>query len=159
GAVLGDFYVVRTVGRGGMGVVYEAVQVSLGRHVALKVLPAPNAAEPTYLERFQREAQAAARLHHSNIVPVFGVGEHHGVHFYAMRSSAGGGRAAALRGPREPRGPAADPQAPSQTFPTGPASGAASAPTVPDGPSLAGLDGLAGPAYFRAVARVGLAVA
>jgi WD40 repeat protein/predicted Ser/Thr protein kinase len=86
---LGDFRLLREVGRGGMGVVYEAVQESLGRHVALKVLPVQAALSPVYLERFQREAQAAARLHHTNIVPVFGVGEHDGVHYYAMQFIAG----------------------------------------------------------------------
>jgi eukaryotic-like serine/threonine-protein kinase len=82
---LGDYRILRQVGHGGMGVVYEAEQVSLGRHVALKVLPAAGLMNPTYLERFRREAKAAAKLHHTNIVPVFGVGEADGVHFYAMQ--------------------------------------------------------------------------
>ncbi|MHC4408312.1 MAG: protein kinase domain-containing protein, partial [Planctomycetota bacterium] len=82
---LGEYRILREVGRGGMGVVYEADQESLGRHVALKVLPFHSRTNPTVLERFRREAQAAARLHHSNIVPVFGVGEHEGVHYCAMQ--------------------------------------------------------------------------
>jgi serine/threonine protein kinase/WD40 repeat protein len=82
---LGDYRLLREIGHGGMGVVYEAEQVSLGRHVALKVLPAQGLMNPTFLERFRREAQAAARLHHTNIVPVFGVGEADGIHFYAMQ--------------------------------------------------------------------------
>lgn len=82
---LGEYRIVCELGRGGMGVVYEAIQEPLGRHVALKVLPAARRMEPTLLERFRREAQAAARLHHTNIVPVFGVGEHEGMHFYAMQ--------------------------------------------------------------------------
>jgi serine/threonine-protein kinase len=82
---LGDYHIIREVGRGGMGVVYEAEQKSLGRHVALKILPFHRLMDPLHLKRFQREAQAAARLHHTNIVPVFGVGEHEGIHFYAMQ--------------------------------------------------------------------------
>jgi serine/threonine protein kinase/WD40 repeat protein/tetratricopeptide (TPR) repeat protein len=82
---IGDYRILREVGRGGMGIVYEAEQVSLGRHVALKILPAETDFNPTYLERFRREAKAAAKLHHTNIVPVFGIGAEEGVHFYAMQ--------------------------------------------------------------------------
>ncbi len=82
---LGDFRILREIGRGGMGVVYEAVQESLGRPVALKILPFHHLMEASHLERFRREARAAAQLHHTNIVPVFGVGEHEGIHFYAMQ--------------------------------------------------------------------------
>ena len=68
-----------------MGVVYEAEQMSLGRRVALKVLPFAAAMDPRQLRRFKTEAQAAAQLHHTNIVPVFWVGCERGVHYYAMQ--------------------------------------------------------------------------
>ncbi len=82
---IGDYRIVGEIGRGGMGVVYEAEQVSLGRRVALKVLPRHAAADRMTLERFRREARAAARLHHTNIVPVFEVGQDGDIRFYAMQ--------------------------------------------------------------------------
>jgi WD40 repeat protein/serine/threonine protein kinase len=93
---IGDFRVLREIGRGGMGLVYEAEQVSLGRHVALKVLPGQGLRDPKHLQRFQREARAAAKLHHTNIVPVFGVGEQDGVHYYVMQFIQGQGLDAVL---------------------------------------------------------------
>jgi serine/threonine protein kinase len=84
-SVLGDFRIVREVGRGGMGVVYEAQQLSLDRRVALKVLPIAAAMDGKQLQRFQLEAHAAACLHHTNIVPVHAVGCERGVPFYAMQ--------------------------------------------------------------------------
>jgi hypothetical protein len=83
--VLGDFRILREVGRGGMGVVYEAEQISLRRRVALKVLPSAAMLDPRALQRFRNEAQAAAALHHSQIVPIYGVGCERGVHYYAMQ--------------------------------------------------------------------------
>jgi serine/threonine protein kinase/Tfp pilus assembly protein PilF len=86
---LGEYRIVREIGRGGMGIVYEAEQESLGRRVALKVLP-PGALENSrQIERFRREARAAARLHHTNIVPVFGVGEEGQTHYYVMQHIEG----------------------------------------------------------------------
>jgi hypothetical protein len=82
---LGDFRVMREIGRGGMGVVYEAVQISLGRRVALKVLPFASTLDGKQLQRFKNEAQAAAHLHHQNIVPVYATGCERGVHYYAMQ--------------------------------------------------------------------------
>jgi serine/threonine protein kinase/Flp pilus assembly protein TadD len=82
---LGEYRLVREIGRGGMGVVYEAEQESLGRRVALKVLPPGALGDARHVERFQREARAAARLHHTNIVPVFAVGEENGTHYYVMQ--------------------------------------------------------------------------
>jgi serine/threonine protein kinase len=82
---LGEYRIIREVGRGGMGVVYEAEQLSLGRRVALKVLPSTASTDPRQRQRFQVEAQAAALLHHEHIVPVFGIGCDRGVHYYAMQ--------------------------------------------------------------------------
>jgi serine/threonine protein kinase len=76
-----------TVGRGGMGVVYEADQVSLGRHVALKVLPQHAIRDPKQCRRLEHEAKAAAKLHHTNIVPVFGVGEQEETPYDVMQSA------------------------------------------------------------------------
>jgi serine/threonine protein kinase len=81
---LGDFEILRELGRGGMGVVYEARQVSLNRKVALKVLAGSLGLTAKAVERFHREAEAAAKLHHTNIVPVYATGEENGTHFYAM---------------------------------------------------------------------------
>ena len=83
--LLGDFRILREVGRGGMGVVYEAEQLSLRRRVALKVLPFAATLDPRQLQRFQLEARAAACLHHTNIVPIHAVGTERGVPFYAMQ--------------------------------------------------------------------------
>ena len=82
---LGDFAIRRELGRGGMGIVYEAVQQSLRRRVALKILAPHIADSETQLKRFHREAKAAARLHHTNIVPVYGIGQADGLHFIAMQ--------------------------------------------------------------------------
>lgn len=82
---IGNYAVLREIGRGGMGVVYEAEQRSLGRHVALKILPANSSKDVKALERFRREARAAAKLHHTNIVPVFEVGQDGDTCFYAMQ--------------------------------------------------------------------------
>src|SRR5207237_5047732 len=92
----------------------EAEQLSLGRHVALKVLPAHIGLEPSRLDRFRREAKAAARLHHTNIVPVYGVGEHDGVHYYVMQFIPGQALDEVVREVRRLRrqGPTAPPQVP-----------------------------------------------
>jgi tetratricopeptide (TPR) repeat protein len=100
-APLGDFRLVREVGRGGMGVVYEAEQLSLGRRVALKVLPFASTMDARQLQRFKNEAHAAAQLHHPNIVPVYATGCERGVHYYAMQLINGqtvAGLIEALRG-------------------------------------------------------------
>jgi serine/threonine protein kinase/Flp pilus assembly protein TadD len=101
-APLGDYQLVREIGRGGMGVVYEAEQISLGRRVALKVLPFAAALDAKQLQRFKNEARAAATLHHTNIVPIFGVGCERGVHYYAMQFIEGQTLAAVIRELRPP---------------------------------------------------------
>ncbi|MCA9139833.1 MAG: serine/threonine protein kinase [Planctomycetales bacterium] len=85
GRVLGDYRIIRQIGRGGMGVVYEAEQVSLSRRVALKVLPQQFLVDSKQRHRFEREARAAAKLHHTNIVPVFGFGSHEGISYFVMQ--------------------------------------------------------------------------
>jgi WD40 repeat protein/predicted Ser/Thr protein kinase len=97
-AALGEFRLLREVARGGMGVVYEAVQGPLGRRVALKVLPPHLARDDRFRERFLREARAAARLHHTNIVPVFDSGEHDGTLYFAMQYIDGNSLAAVVAG-------------------------------------------------------------
>src|SRR6516225_6747795 len=101
---LGDYRILREIGRGGMGVVYEAEQESLGRRVALKVLSAGSLLDPKQVRRFEREARAAARLHHTNIVPVFGVGCQDGHHYFVMQFIAGVGLDVVLEDLRRLRG-------------------------------------------------------
>jgi serine/threonine protein kinase len=81
---LGDFRILREVGHGGMGVVSEAEQVSLGRRVALEVLTDRLMRDERQKRRFEREARSGARLHHSNIVPVFGTGEQDGARLLSL---------------------------------------------------------------------------
>jgi serine/threonine protein kinase len=99
---LGDYRLIREVGRGGMGIVYEAEQLSLGRRVALKVLPFAASLDPRHRLRFQTEAHAAACLHHTHIVPVYTVGCDRGVYYYAMQFIEGRSLAALIRDLRRP---------------------------------------------------------
>jgi WD40 repeat protein/serine/threonine protein kinase len=123
---VGDYQVLREVGRGGMGVVYEAEQVSLGRRVALKVLPRNVASDLKTLARFRREARSAAQLHHTNIVPVFEVGRDGEVSYYAMQFIQGQGLDAVidellrLNEHAHRTGPARDPAPPDAPIPAGP---------------------------------------
>jgi WD40 repeat protein/serine/threonine protein kinase/tetratricopeptide (TPR) repeat protein len=186
---LGDFRLLREVGRGGMGVVYEAEQISLGRHVALKVLPAQALLDPRHLLRFQREARAVARLHHTNIVPVHGVGHDDGLHYYVMQFIQGLGLDEVLgelcrlrhpRGTGTPDGFRRTPRRPRKAVsavavaeallsgvrgapPTAPAP-AAAPPRSESAIHLPGqCDSLAlsesGQAYWQSVARIGIQVA
>ena len=98
---LGDFRIIRELGRGGMGVVYEAEQLSLSRRVALKILPFAAVLDPRHLQRFKNEAIAAAQLAHPHIVDVHGVGCERGVHFYAMRLIEGQTLAAVIEGMKD----------------------------------------------------------
>ena len=82
---IGEYRIVREIGRGGMGIVYEAHQKSLNRQVALKILPFAAVLDQRQIARFRNEAQAAAQLHHPHIVPVFAVGQEQGVYYYAMQ--------------------------------------------------------------------------
>ncbi len=99
--LLGDFRIVREIGRGGMGIVYEAEQKSLARRVALKVLPKHALLLEKDRQRFEREAQTAANLLHTHIVPVFGTGEHDGLHYYVMPLVQGRGLDEIIRGLRD----------------------------------------------------------
>jgi WD40 repeat protein/serine/threonine protein kinase len=143
---LGDFRILREVGRGGMGVVYEAEQISLGRRVALKVLPFASTLDPRQLQRFKNEAQAAAHLHHTHIVPVHATGCERGVHYYAMQFIEGqtlGDVIAELRTQvhRDRRGAAAPPRALAEAAPALP-----TGPVPPPGPGRPDQIGPAGAA-------------
>jgi serine/threonine protein kinase len=156
---LGDFRLVRELGRGGMGIVYEARQLSLKRTVAVKVLPFAAALDPRRLQRFKNEALAAASLHHEHIVPVYFVGCERGVHFYAMQYIDGLSVAAIIAELRRLAG--REPADPQQTVPY---SSPAGAPTVGgmDTWSLAALTtegSMRSPGYFQNVARLGLEAA
>ena len=158
GTRLGDFEVVRELGRGGMGVVYEAVQTSLGRRVALKVLGPGLGLSPKAVDRFRREAAAAARLHHTNIVPVYATGDQDGVHFYAMELIDGPSLDAVVRHLRQ-QAPASD--AAPASLDALPDALAATAPhATPPPPDTGSASGLSsGTAYFDAVARMAADVA
>jgi serine/threonine protein kinase len=88
---LGDFRILREIGRGGMGIVYEAIQESLGRRVAVKVLARHSRLDDSHRRRFLREARTAGRLHHTNIVPILGVGEQEGLDYLVMQFIEGVG--------------------------------------------------------------------
>jgi serine/threonine protein kinase/Tfp pilus assembly protein PilF len=144
--LLGDFRLIREVGRGGMGVVYEATQVSLGRRVALKVLPFAGTLDPKQLQRFKNEAQAAAQLHHTNIVPVHFVCCERGVHFYAMQFIDGQTLAELIGQIRQAAAPAAEERTTAEAAAT---ELAARQPTLATGSYPVGRE------HFRTVARLG----
>jgi len=115
---LGDFEIVRELGRGGMGIVYEARQVSLNRKVALKVLSGSLGLTTKAVIRFQREAEAAAKLHHTNIVPIYATGEQDGAHYYAMELIEGPGLDQVITQMREMQKPASQEQGPRGASPS-----------------------------------------
>jgi eukaryotic-like serine/threonine-protein kinase len=158
---LGDFRILRDVGRGGMGVVYEAEQISLGRRVALKVLPFAAAMDSKRLQRFKNEAQAAAGLHYTNIVPVYGVGCERGVPYYAMQFIDGQTLAAVIHELRlGERGCVSAPSLGALTQPRSPEE-IPTGPFVPTTPAaaLSTERSTKSPAFFRTVANLGVQAA
>jgi hypothetical protein len=172
---LGDFRILREIGRGGMGVVYEAEQLSLGRRIALKVLPFALTLDSRQLQRFKNEARAAAQLHHSNIVPIYSVGCERGVHFYAMQFIEGQTLAQVIAELRQLAAPGTSRRPSSDSQPTGPyipsekEKGDADLSTAKRSASplsetslrMTGtLDGsIRSPAFFRSVAQLGVQAA
>jgi serine/threonine protein kinase len=147
--LLGDFELVRELGHGGMGVVYEARQVSLNRRVALKVLFGGLGLTPKAVQRFHREAEAAARLHHTNIVPIYATGDQDGTHFYAMELVDGPSLDHVIRQARQHEA-STDPAPPSDLAATSPYLGDGTSPTpLVQAPSLG-----SGSGYFDTVARL-----
>lgn len=158
GKQLGDFTLVREIGRGGMGVVYEADQLSLNRRVALKVLPFAAVLDQRQIARFENEARAAAQLHHPNIVPVFSVGCERGVHYYAMQYVEGGSLDLVLKQLSEANSPSSDAQQLSEDDDT--------TQTTVEPPAdrstlraFTTAESIGGREYFRAVSRLGIQAA
>jgi tetratricopeptide (TPR) repeat protein len=184
---LGDYRILREVGRGGMGVVYQAEQISLGRRVALKVLPFAATLDPKQLQRFHNEAKTAAGLHHTNIVPVYFAGSERGVHFYAMQYIDGPTLAAVIRDLRRQAGldpaeagaspgsgpsvaeellscraaaeAAADPQPTTAYLASPPPAAPAGETTPPAAAAPTTGRSVRGPAFFRTAARLGVQAA
>jgi serine/threonine protein kinase/tetratricopeptide (TPR) repeat protein len=165
---LGDFRIVREIGRGGMGVVYEAAQISLGRRVALKILPFASTLDPKQIQRFKNEAQAAAQLHHTNIVPVHATGCERGVYYYAMQFIEGQTLAqiiAQLRQPTEPRPQSglrplgSGEQLRDKTLAYALPPDSRGADATPPVAVLSTEHSIKSPAYFRSVAQIGVQAA
>jgi serine/threonine protein kinase/WD40 repeat protein/uncharacterized protein HemY len=143
---IADFRILRELGRGGMGIVYEAEERALGRRVALKVLPFAAALDPRSLARFRQESLAAAQLDHPHIVRVYGVGSDRGVHYYAMQYIDGQSLAQIIAAMRSRE--------------TTPAGAALVAETVAGSAADLSTERTTNrPAYCRAVARLGAQVA
>ncbi|HEV3255564.1 MAG TPA: serine/threonine-protein kinase [Gemmataceae bacterium] len=172
GTPLGDFRLLREIGRGGMGVVYEAEQLSLTRRIALKVLPFALTLDSRQLQRFKNEARAAAHLHHQHIVPIYSVGCERGVHFYAMQYIEGRSLAEVIQELRRIAGPAgasptqaaaqavpgttaAEPIGPSDARPASAAADTVAEPVA----ALATARSTDSPKFYRTVAQMGVQAA
>jgi len=156
---LGDYQLIREIGRGGMGVVYEARQISLDRRVALKVLPFAAVLDRKQIARFRNEAQAAARLQHPHIVPVYAVGCERGVHYYAMQYVEGRSLDRAIRElsslrPGDRRAPRSNDVTPAPTAATTAPGKSRTTPAA-----LCSVHGTQQGAYFRMVAELGVQAA
>ena len=163
-AHLGDFRILRELGRGGMGVVYEAEQLSIGRRVALKVLPFAAMLDKQQLNRFKNEARAAGTLDHPNIVAIHSVGCERGVHYYAMQLIEGRSLAEIIAEMKPGRPPSHDETAQAAALinhataadtvkaalPTVRATGSAAFSTIPPFESRE---------YYRTIARLGIQAA
>src|SRR5262249_34295085 len=156
---LGDYRIVREVGRGGMGVVYEAEQISLSRRVALKVLPFAATMDPRRLQRFKNEAVAAASLHHEHIVPVHAAGCERGVHFYAMQFIDGFTLAQVLAARTRPAGSPAQEGREERTVPYRRAAVGEPRKQAETVACASTLEEGKGRTYHREVARLGIATA
>jgi len=156
---LGDFELLRELGRGGMGIVYEARQISLNRKVALKVLSGGLRLTSKAVQRFRREAEAAAKLHHTNIVPIYATGEEDDTHFYAMELIAGPSLDQVIRQMRDGAGGAEKREGPADKARAGPNLAATvahddSTPSPNEASSLTSSALSSGSHYFDNVARM-----
>jgi serine/threonine protein kinase/tetratricopeptide (TPR) repeat protein len=152
---LGDYFLIREIGRGGMGIVYEAKQRSLNRSVALKVLPFAATLEAKQLQRFKNEALAAASLRHDHIVHVYGVGCERGVHYYAMEFIDGHTLAQiipTIHGHHSPTSPEGDGRGVENSVGATPPH--PTAPTVPVAALTTEMSGPKSKAFYRTVARL-----
>jgi serine/threonine protein kinase len=155
---IGDYRIARQIGRGGMGIVYEAHQISLNRPVALKILPFAAVLDQRQIARFRNEAQAAAQLHHPHIVPVFAVGQENGIYYYAMQLIDGQSLEEAIAELRNVSRPRSDLTTVAQggvggsttTVERGAETMAAAAPSALSAPRS-----IRASEYFRSVARLG----
>ncbi len=163
--VLGDFRIVRVLGRGGMGTVFEAEQITMGRRVALKVLPFAALAHDKALQRFRNEVRAAAALEHPHIVSVYSVGEDRGIHYYSMQMINGQTLAELIWQLRQDRGPLPLPEgvresdAAGPTFPSA-ANGSLPATTHDEHASIGtAVDSRHDAVRYRTAARLGIQAA